>query len=80
MRVRLGFTLMELMVALAISSAVVLSAYAYYGRNVLAFNAMAASYLDELDEFIELVRDSQRGVRHPSSGQKRRAYRLVRPN
>lgn len=80
MQVRSGFTLMELLVALAVSSAVVLSAYAYYGRNVHGFQASVRSYFREFDALASEVRNSQKGIRDPSSGQKRRAYRLVRPD
>lgn len=80
MQVKRGFSLMELLVALAVSSVVVLSAYVYYGRNVHGFHASVRSYFREFDELASEVRNSQKGFLAPSSGEKRRAYRLVRPN
>lgn len=75
-----GFSLMELLVALAVSLVVTMSAYAYFGRNVHGFHASVQAYFREFDELVLDVRNSQRAILHPLSGQKRRAYRLVRPN
>lgn len=75
-----GFTLMELLVALAVSLIVSTSAYAYFGRNVHGYHASVRSYFREFDELVSEVRDSQKGFLGSLSGQKRRAYRLVRLN
>ncbi len=79
-----GFTLVEMLVAMAAASIVVLSAYAFLGQNVRSYHAVLRSYADESAGLIRQVQETQRKV-FPAVPQdlpekKKRADRMIRPN
>lgn len=79
-----GFTLVEMLVAMAAASIVVLSAYAFLGQNVRSYHAVLRSYADESAGLIRQVQDAQRkvfpAVQQGIPAKKKRADRMIRPN
>lgn len=79
-----GFTLLELLVAMAAASIVALSAYAFLGQNVRSYNAVLRSRAAESAVLIRQVQETQRKVipaaPQGSTGKKKRADRMIRPN
>lgn len=84
MPLKSGYTLLELLVAMAMASIVALSAYAFLGQNVRSYHAVLRSYADESAGLIRRVQETQRKV-FPAVPQgvpakKKRADRMIRPN
>ena len=79
-----GFTLVEMLVAMAAASIVVLSAYAFLGQNVRSYHAVLRSYADESAGLIRQVQETQRkvfpAVQQDLPKKKKRADRMIRPN
>ena len=76
--------MIEMLVAMAAASIVVLSAYAFLGQNVRSYHAVLRSYADESVGLIRQVQETQRKV-FPAVPQgipakKKRADRMIRPN
>ena len=84
MSLKSGFTLLELLVAMAAASIVALSAYAFLGQNVRSYNAVLRSYADESAGLIRRVQETQRKVLpalpQDVPAKKKRADRMIRPN
>lgn len=75
-----GFTLIEMIVAMAAASIVALSAYTFMAQSSLDFNRVVASYLAESSRLMGLVQQSQKGLCLEKTGKNKRASRMTRPN
>ena len=75
-----GFTLIEMMVAMAAASIVVLSAYAFLGASARTFNLSVKAYGEESAALVRSIQQSQQGILLIKTGKNKRASRMTRPN
>ena len=80
MSLKSGFTMIEMIVALAAASIVILSAYAFLGDSVRTFNLSLKAYGDESAALVRRIQQPQQGLRSMPSLKKKRADRMIRPN